>query len=198
MNIAVISFKNQDVSESMEELLQRYAGQNPTLLLPVMKPLETFTQSVLKTAIETKTKITCFFESAVGLDHILKQADDISLTENPIGSVIHHLKPGDALAIVWDDSPQAHVIVHGVEDLALDTWDLSDGLEELEVEDGDFSLDGDDIREEMIAAMGKFVDLLAAFVANLVMSSLSEAVAEHIMLSEEDGDTKDIDPFNNL
>lgn len=195
MNIAVISFKNHDVTDGIESLAEVYEGRNPTFLLPVMVPLETFTQSVLKSAKENELKVNCFFESAVGLDHILKQADDITLTENPIGEVLHNLKPGDALAIVWDDSPQAHVIVHGLEDLALDTWDITEGIDPIEMDDYDFSLDNDQIRDEMLQAMGRFVDLMCNFVGNMVMASISEAVAEQIKMADSDSDKKDIDPF---
>lgn len=197
MNIAVISFTNHDVTNGIELLLEKYGEKNPNILLPVTAKNEDFVQSVLRTAIDKKAKVTCFFESAVGLDHLLKQADDISLTENPVKEVVRHLKAGDALGIVWDDSPMAHSIVHGVEELALDVWDIYDGLDSVETDDFNLSLDSDDIHDEMMATMGKFVDLMCAFVANLVMASLSEAVAEHIILSEDD-DKKDIDPFNRM
>lgn len=198
MNIAVISYKNIDVSEAIEDLAEAYSDKNPRFLLPVMVPLETFTQSVLRGALENKTKVTCFFESAVGLDHILKQADDISLTENPIGEVLHTLKPGDAIALVWDDSPQLHAIVHGLEDLALDTWNISEGLESLELDDFEFSLDNDAIREEMLDTMGRFIDLMCNFVGNMVMASIADAVAERIMFENGDDDKKDIDPFKKF
>lgn len=198
MKIAVFSFKDQDVSSSLTDLVMKYKDKNPTLLLPIIKKNEKFTKSVLDVALATDVKVTCFFDSAVGLDQVLKQADDINLTENPVKEVIRHLSPGDTMGIVWDDTPNAHVVLHTVEDLALDTWDLSGELEELEAEEFSFSLSEDDIHDEMMATMGKFVDLMCAFVANLVMNSLSEAVAEHIMLSEEDKDKKDIDPFEDL
>ena len=198
MNIAVISFDDVDVSKGLTELAKLYKEKSPTFLLPVTTSTEVFTQSVLKTAIDNKIKVTCFFDSAVGLDHILKQADDISLTENPIGEVLHTLKPDDALAIVWDDSPESHVIVHGLEDLALDMWDITDGLDEIEHNDFDMTMDGEKLHQEMTETMGRLVDLMCAFVANTVMASLTEAVSEHIMMSEVDGDTKDIDPFKNL
>ena len=198
MNIAVISFSDVDVTDGVNLLANHYKDKNPRILLPVLKPNEKFTQSVLKSSLENELKITCFFESAVGLDHILKQADDITLSEHPVKESVDHLKAGDALAIVWDDGPLCHVIVHSIEDLALDTWDITDGLDELQLDDIGFDMDADNLHDEMISTMGKFVDLMCAFVASTVMNSLSEAVAEHIMLSEEDDGKKDIDPFNNL
>ena len=50
----------------------------------------------------------------------------------------------------------------------------------------------------MISTMGKFVDLLAAFVANTVMESLGQAVAQHLMESEEDMDKRDFNPFDDM
>lgn len=198
MNIAVFSFKNRNVDNGINLLVEKYKDKNPNILLPVLKHTEEFTQSVLRSAIDNKAKVTCFFESAVGLDHLLKQADDISLTDNPVKEVLRHLKPGDAVGIVWDDSPQAHFIVHSLEDLALDTWDIYEGLDSIEAEEFDFSLNEETLHEEMISTMGKFIDLMCAFVASTVMNSLSEAVAEHIMTAEEDIDKKDIDPFEEM
>lgn len=198
MNIAVFSFKNRNVDNGINLLVEKYKDKNPTILLPVLRQNEDFTQSVLKSAIENKIKVTCFFESAVGLDHLLKQADDISLTDNPVKEVLRNLRPGDAMGIVWDDSPQAHFILHSLEDLALDTWDIYEGLDSLEAEEFDFSLNEETLHDEMISTMGKFIDLMCAFVASTVMNSLSEAVAEHIMTAEEDIDKKDIDPFEEM
>ena len=88
--------------------------------------------------------------------------------------------------------------MHGTEDLALDTWDIYDGCSSLEIEDPFSSMgmmDAAQLHAEMMASLGRFVDLMCAFVAENVMSSLSEAVAEHI--SQEDIDKKDINPFDD-
>jgi hypothetical protein len=60
------------------------------------------------------------------------------------------------------------------------------------------SMDSDEIHDELISTMGKFVDLLAAFVANTVMESLGQAVAEHLLMSEEDFGKKDFNPFDDM
>ena len=198
MNIGIISFNDHDVTKGVELLLEKYKDKNPRILLPVLKKDKEFSQSVLRSAIDNDIKVTCFFESAVGLDHLLKQADDISLTENPVKEVVRHLKPNDVLAMVWDDSPEAHFILHGTEDLALETWDIYDGLDSLEVDDFTFGLDNEKLHDELMMTMGKAVDLMCAYIANTVMTSLGEAVAEHIMMADDDSDKKDIDPFDNL
>lgn len=197
MNIGVFSFKDIDVSEGIEEMLDKYRDKNPTILLPILKSDDKFSQSVLRTALDMNIKVNCFFVSAVGLDHILKQADDIVLSENPVKEVLRQLKQGDSIGIVWDDSPSNHIILHSVEDLALDVWDITDGLDRVEVDDWDFDMDEKKLHDEMHATLGKFIDLMCAFVASTVMASLGEAVAEHIALAEEDGDIKDVNPFED-
>ena len=197
MNIAVISFVDYDVSKGVKLLVEKYKDKNPKILLPILKRDTVFSQSVLKIAIENQIKVTCFFESAVGHDHLLKQADDICLTEDPIKEITMHLKSNDVLAMVWDDTPQSFHLLHMVEDLALETFDLFDGLDPIESEP-EFSLDNEKLHAELMMTMGRAVDLMCAFIANTVMASMSEAVAEHIINAEDDSDKKDIDPFNNL
>lgn len=197
MNIAVFSFKDIDVSDGVSELINRYRDKNPTILLPIVKTDDNFSQSVIRTAVDLNVKVNCFFVSAIGLDHILKQADDISITENPVKEVLRQLTQGDSVGMVWDDSPSNHFILHATEDLALDIWDITEGLDKIDSDGWDFDFDEKTLHAEMHATLGKFIDLMCAFVANTVMNSLSEAVAEHIALAEEDGDIKDINPFDD-
>lgn len=197
MNIGIFSFKDIDVSDGVSELIAKYKDKDPTILLPVLRSDDKFSQSVLRTAIDLRVKVNCFFVTAVGLDHILKQADDIVLSENPVKEVLRQLKQEDSIGIVWDDSPSNHIILHSVEDLALDVWDITDGLDKVEVDDWEFDFDEKKLHEDMHATLGKFVDLMCAFVANTVMASLSEAVAEHIALADKDGEIKDVYPFDD-
>lgn len=200
MNIGIFSFKDIDVSEGLQELVDSCEGEEVTFLMPLIKPLPVFFGSVIKVAKESpNVKLKSFFVSAEGYDQYLKYADDLAVCENPAREIIRSLTPVDTIAIVWDDSPQAHFVVHAVEDLALEMWDISDGLMELDEADlGYNSLDSEELHDELINTMGKFVDLLAAFVANTVMDSLSEAVAQHLMMSDEDLDKKDFNPFDDM
>ena len=199
MNIGVFAFKDADVFEGLQELVDSFLGEEVTVLMPLIKPLPKFFESVIKVSKETENvKLRCFFVSAEGYDQYLKYADDLIVTENPVKEILQTLTPEDALAMVWDDSPQAHFVVHSVEDLALEMWDITDGLDELDESDVGFSLDSENIHDELLSTMGKFVDLLAAFVANTVMDSLGEAIAQHLMMSEEDFDKKDFNPFDDM
>jgi hypothetical protein len=130
-------------------------------------------------------------------DLIRKETEKMPITviDNPVKEVLLQLSTGDSLSLVWDDSPQAHFALHTVEDLALDTWDITDGLDVLEISPDDFAdMSTNELHDSMMKHLGMFVDLLAAFVAETVMESLSEAVAEHMLDAET---KKDISPFKD-
>jgi len=199
MQIALFSFKDKDVSKGLKELIDSYLGDELTLLMPLIKPIPKFFESVIKLAKETpNVTLKCFFVSAEGYDQYLKYAEDLIVCENPVKEILRALTPDDELAMVWDDTPQSHFIIHAVEDLAIDMWDISDELTTLDEEDFGFEMDEEELHDEMISTMGKFVDLLAAFVANTVMESLGQAVAQHLMESEEDMDKRDFNPFDDM
>jgi hypothetical protein len=179
----------------MDELFDKYGIEETTVLLPILKRDREFTQSVVQACLDHGVKVHCYFTNADGLDHILKQADDITVIDNPVKEVLLQLSTGDSLGLVWDDSPQAHFALHTVEDLALDTWDVTDGLDVLEIEPDDFAdMSANELHDAMFKHLGMFVDLLAAFVAETVMESLSEAVAEHLLDTKT---KKDISPFKD-
>jgi hypothetical protein len=195
MKVAVISYQDIDVTDGMDDLFDKYGVENTTVLLPILKRDKQFSQSVVRACLDHGVKVHCFFTSAEGLDHLLKQADDVTVSDNPVKEVLLQLSTGDSLSLVWDDSPQAHFALHTVEDLALDTWDITDGLDILEIEPDDFAdMDSHELHDSMMKHLGMFVDLLAAFVAETVMDSLSEAVAQHMMEAEN---KKDISPFKD-
>ena len=185
MNLALVSFKDVDCSDAIDELLLTY--EEPTVLVPIVRMLPKFFDSVVtavnKHKATRKVTLKFFFLSADGYDKYLKEADDLVLSDNPVKEMINNLGANDALGIVWDDGAPSHFVVHSVEDLAMEIWDISDELMPLDLEDIAMDLDGDVLHEELIATMGKFIDLMCAFVANAVMESLGEAVAEHMRLS---------------
>lgn len=197
MNIAVISFQDIEVTEGIEDLLEQYSDvEELKVLLPVLRKDKEFTKCIMDMCKEKGAKVTLFFASADGLDEFIKEADDITVTENPVKEVLRQLTVEDALGIVWDDSPQAHFALHSVEDLAIETWDITEGLDVLEVDPDDFEdMTANELHKAMHKSLGTFIDLMAAFVASTVMESLSEAVAEHLMESEN---KRDIRPFDDM
>jgi hypothetical protein len=195
MKIAIISFQDIDVTNGIDDLFDKYGVEETTVLLPILKRDKLFTQSVIDACLDHGVKVHCFFTSAEGLDHILNKADDITVIDNPVKEVLLQLNTGDSLGLVWDDSPQAHFALHTVEDLALDTWDITDGIDVLEIDQDDFSdMSNKELHDSMHKHLGMFVDLLASFVASTVMDSLSEAVAAHI---EDSENKRDISPFRD-
>lgn len=197
MKIAIVSFQDIEVTDGIEELLEQYDHVDEvTVLIPILKKDKEFTGTAIKACKEHGAKVHLFFASAEGLDDYLKEADDLTVTENPVKSVLHQLTVEDSLGLVWDDSPQAHFALHAVEDLAIETWDITEGLDVLEIDPDDFAdMTANEIHKAMHKALGTFVDLMAAFIAETVMQSLSEAVAEHIMDSET---KRDISPFDDM
>jgi len=195
MKIAIFSDENLDVSKAIDELITKYSEQSPEVIFPVKVNNDEFSQSVIRKCLENRVKVTAFFKDATDLEHILKQVDNIYVTDQPLEEVLRQLGPKDAIGIVWTDSLNDHLVLHTTEDLALDTWDITDGLDLIEIEDPFMDMDSDQLHDAMHKTIGVAVDMMAAYIASTVMDSLSQAVMEHIL---DRFDKKDISPFDDL
>ena len=80
MKVAVISYQDIDVTDGMDDLFDKYGLENTTVLLPILKRDKQFSQSVVRACLDHGVKVHCFFTSAEGLDHLLKQADDVTVS----------------------------------------------------------------------------------------------------------------------
>jgi hypothetical protein len=190
MNIAVISFQDVCVDEGMLELINKY-GKDKELrvLLPVTGSENHFAESVMDVCRDHSVKVTCFIVNAMDIDHILLNADDIVITDNPVKEIVRQITTEDTLGIVWDDSPQAHFILHAIEDFGIEVWDITEGLDQIEVE---FTESQEDVYKAMMDSMAIFVEHMADYIMTSVLDVLAETVAKRI---EEDG--KDILPFKD-
>jgi hypothetical protein len=190
MNIAVISFQDVCVDEGILELVNKY-GKDKELrvLLPVTGSENHFAESVMDVCRDHSIKVTCFIVNAIDIDHILLNADDIVITDNPVKEIVRQITIEDALGIVWDDSPQAHFILHAIEDFGIEVWDITEGLDQIEVE---FTESQEDVYKAMMDSMAVFVEHMADYIMTSVLDVLAETVAKRI---EEDG--KDILPFKD-
>lgn len=190
MNIAVISFQDACVDEGMLELINKY-GKDKELrvLLPVTGSENHFAESVMDVCRDHSVKVTCFIVNAMDIDHILLNADDIVITDNPVKEIVRQITTEDTLGIVWDDSPQAHFILHAIEDFGIEVWDITEGLDQIEVE---FTESQEDVYKAMMDSMAIFVEHMADYIMTSVLDVLAETVAKRI---EEDG--KDILPFKD-
>ena len=190
MNIAVISFQDVCVDEGMLELINKY-GKDKELrvLLPVTGSENHFAENVMDVCRDHSVKVTCFIVNAIDIDHILLNADDIVITDNPVKEIVRQITTEDTLGIVWDDSPQAHFILHAIEDFGIEVWDITEGLDQIEVE---FTESQEDVYKAMMDSMAIFVEHMADYIMTSVLDVLAETVAKRI---EEDG--KDILPFKD-
>lgn len=190
MNIAVISFQDLCVDEGMLELINKY-GKDKELrvLLPVTGSENHFAESIMEVCRDHSVKVTCFIVNAMDIDHILLNADDIVITDNPVKEIVRQITTEDTLGIVWDDSPQAHFILHAIEDFGIEVWDITEGLDQIEVE---FTESQEDVYKAMMDSMAIFVEHMADYIMTSVLDVLAETVAKRI---EEDG--KDILPFKD-
>ena len=190
MNIAVISFQDVCADDGMLELINKY-GKDKELrvLLPVTGSENHFAESVMDVCRDHSIKVTCFIVNAIDIDHILLNADDIVITDNPVKEIVRQITIEDALGIVWDDSPQAHFILHAIEDFGIEVWDITEGLDQIEVE---FTESQEDVYKAMMDSMAIFVEHMADYIMTSVLDVLAETVAKRI---EEDG--KDILPFKD-
>ena len=192
MNIAIISFEDVCVDNGVTELIKKY-GKEINVFIPVTGNENHFAESVIGVCKEQGVKTTCFIANASEIDHILVEADDIVITDNPVKEMIRQITVNDVLGIVWDNSPMSHFVLSAVEDFGIETWDITDGLDKIELDYTDEPVEI--IRERMIESMNIFVEHMADYVMTSVLDVLSDEVAKRLL---EDG--KEIDPFkdNNL
>jgi hypothetical protein len=196
MKIAIFSEDDLDVSQGIDDLLTKYSEQSPEVLFPVKTGYDSFSQSIIRKCLENSVKVTAHISDAVDVEHILQQVDSFVVCEDPVQDVLRQLSPGDAIGIVWTDSLTDHLILHSIEDLALDTWDITEGMDAIELEPDDLfaGMDSDELHDGMHKALGVFVDLMSAYIASTVMDSLGQAVVDHLMEQER---KKDVSPFED-
>ena len=188
--IIVMPFKDGDVNEGMRRLIQ--LNKDAIVVFPVME-LPQFRTSITKVLEETGVKYHLFFtDGSEEIDNLVLKAHDITMCLNPLKELTREITADDVLAMVWEDSIEAHLVLHAVEDLAIETWNVDDGLEPVEV-DFDDDDESDMLYEEMQEAMSNFIEAFATYITNGILNTLSKAVEERL---REDMGKKDINPFD--
>lgn len=188
--IIVMPFKDGDVKDGMRRLIQ--LNKDAVVVFPVME-LPQFSKSLTKVLEETGAKYHLFFtDGSDGIDSLVLKAHDITMCLNPMKEITREITADDILAMVWEDSIEAHLTLHAVEDLAIEAWNIDDGLEPIEV-DFDDDDESDILYEEMQEALSTFIEAFATYISNGVLNTLAKAVEERL---KEDMGKKDIDPFD--
>lgn len=187
--IVILPFKDGDVSDGVRRLIQ--LNPNSIVVFPVMD-YPTFKQSMTLALEESKAKYHMFFtDGSDGIDNLVLGAHDITMCSNPLKEILREITSEDVLGLIWEDSIEAHLALHAVEDFAIETWSVEDGLEIIEVD-----LDEDEsdlLYEEMQEALTTFIEAFANYVTDGVLKTLAQAVEERL---REDLGKKDIDPFD--
>ena len=188
--IAIISFDdNIDVTCAVNELADKYPDAE--FLVPVVE-YGIFAKSALRAVFDTGT-YQLFFSENASIDDYAVEADDITFCSNPIKEILRQLNTGDVLGIVWDESLEAHSVLHSLEDFALDMWDITDGLDPIEIDYSDDS-ETEELYDVMASTLNLFAESLAAYVTSAVLDVLTDTIRDR--LAEEET-MRDISPFDD-
>ena len=185
MNIVVISFDpDVDVTAGLQALSVKYPKAK---FLIAIEEYGQFAKTAVKAAMELGNFHLYFSEEASIQEPVHK--DQITFCNNPIKEMTRQITFEDVLAIVWDESLDVHAVVHSLEDFGIDMWDISDGLDIIELDyDGDESTD--ELYEIMTNSLEVFAQSLAAYITSTVLDVLTETIRERMA---EDDDTRGID-----
>ena len=184
--IIVISYNNIDISKGLAELLLEHP--NTPLLIPVTEN-QTFVKSAVLTAMANDCPFQLYFSQADEfMDSLMVKAEDLTVCDNPIKEILREVTPEDVFAISWDDTVESHMALHAVEDFGVETWDITDGLDPINMTN-----DTDDLYSEMQEALTNFIEVFSAYIAAGVIETITKTVDSILM---EQLGTMDFNPFD--
>lgn len=187
MKIAIFSEDNLDAREGALQLLTKYASKSPEVIFPVSADNQEFATSIANLCKKLGIHTTAYSS------HEFTLADKTEYADDEVLAVVHHLEKGDAIGIMWTDSEHDHFILHSVEDLAIDAWDITEGLAAIET--GQLGpLDPEALRGIMMDTFEEFLDIMTSYIAANVLNSIGQAMTEQIL---DALDKKDISPFKD-
>jgi len=184
--IIVISFKDVDVTKGLDQLVKK----NPEAMVcfPVTGD-ELFFQSVVQVCQDNTSKVH-FFIPDVGNDVEVSAINDnqVTISSNPIKELLRHVTSEDILALVWDDSIECHMALHSVEDYGLETWDITDGLDPIEVDYSENDVNSE-MFMDMMDSVQEVVEKMTLYITASILESLNQVIGDNL------NRLKDIDPF---
>lgn len=187
--VAVISFdESADVTEGLELLFDKYDEVHVML---AVSSNNNFVRTALKAILSYDASFTLYVSETEGIEHI--PHENIIICSNPVKEVMRQIQSNDVLAMVWDDSLESHAVLHSLEDYGLEMWDITDGLDIIEI-DYDDEDNTDDLYDIMTTTLNLFAESLAAYVTSAVLDVLTDTIRERLA---EEGDMKDISPFDD-
>jgi hypothetical protein len=178
-----------DVYYPLVELLgKEYVSE---VLIPVITR-GIFTETAINAVKEQGIDFKIYLDVETTMDGLEEDADVITVCVNPIKELLNLITPDDILAMAWDDSDEAHMTLHSLEDFGLEMWNIKGTLNPIEM---DFT---EDTTEELFDAMQEslsgFIDVFAAYIASSVLDTLMDTITARL---EQEFDSKDINPFKD-
>ena len=180
---------NADVYYPLVELLGKQDVSE--VLIPVITR-GIFTETAINAVKEQGAEFKIYLDVETTMDGLEEDAEQITICTNPIKELLNLITPDDILAIAWDDSDEAHMTIHALEDFGLEMWNIKETLNPIEM---DYT---EDTTEELFDTMQEsllaFVEVFSAYIASSVLDTLMETITARL---EEELGSKDINPFGD-
>jgi len=178
-----------DVYYPLVELLGK--EEVSEVLIPVITR-GVFTETAINAVKEQGAEFKLYVDVETTIDGLEDDSEQITICSNPIKELLNLITPDDILAIAWDDSDEAHMIIHSLEDFGLEMWNIKGTLNPIEM---DYT---EDTTEELFDAMQEsltsFIEVFSAYIASSVLDTLMDTITARL---EEELDSKDINPFGD-
>jgi hypothetical protein len=151
-----------------------------------------FTETAINAVKEQGADFKLYVDVETTIDGLEDDSEQITICSNPIKELLNLITPDDILAMAWDDSDEAHMVIHSLEDFGLEMWNIKGTLNAIEM---DYT---EDTTEELFDAMQEsltsFIEVFSAYIASSVLDTLMDTITERL---EQELDTKDINPFGD-
>ena len=151
-----------------------------------------FTETAINAVKEQGIDFKIYLDVETTVDGLEEDADQITICVNPIKELINMITPDDILAIAWDDSDEAHMTIHALEDFGLEMWNIKGTLNPIEM---DYTEDTtEELHDAMQESLASFIEVFSAYIASSVLDTLMDTITERL---EQELGTKDINPFKD-
>ena len=188
MRIAVISFEpDADVFRGLDRLIEKYPDAH--VMVAVSGDNE-FVRSAIRAVVNEAHSFMFYVSETEGLEAL--PTDTVTICANPVKEVIRQIQAEDVLALVWDESLENHAVIHSVEDYGLEMWDITHGLDPIDIDYEEETTD--ELYSVMVATMSLFAESLAAYVVSSVLDVLTETIMERL---DEGDDMQGRSPFDD-
>ena len=189
--IILLTFDStSDVYGPLKELLEKQREPVEVLIPVITKGI--FTETAMKAVQDKKVPFQIFLDVEATIDGLEEMAELVTICVNPIKELVNRITPDDILAVAWDDSDEAHMVIHSLEDFGLEIWNIRGTLNAIEM---DYTEDTtEDLYDLMQEHLGVFIETFAAYISSAVLDTLMDTITERL---EQELGSKDIDLFGD-